>query len=1010
MKKICSTILLFSLFQLNTETYGQSSPSYDMPKITPPSPTASAFARYGDIPVDISTGVPNIEVPLYTITSRKLSIPLVLSYHASGIKVNDISTPIGLGWVLKGMGVVSRTILDRPDEETSQSWSVLGGKATYTSKASYYNALTTMVDYMTNYNVGLNLHNDMLYHDKQADRFNYQLPTGKSGVFRYDFTTQDFSPQHCITAPYSPLVINWSNGGASITDENGVNYYFTKGYGSEQVLNPSSGLYNGSGGKPLTSWYLTSMSTADGNDEIDYEYATETNDATIGYYSQSVSWGLVSQDPRGWGYGIVQQNPNVIVDGGNASLVATHDPMLTKITTATTIVTFQYSKDRKDWANNSRLVSIKIYDKLSNNLIKEIDLNNNDYFGDVNTVGSSRLKLTGVTFKGADASSIQTYSFGYNGGALPPYVNNTNFPGANISSIPNFSQDYWGYYNGANNAGLIPVEYYPNYMSYGMYPGRFGGNRRPNQAFGSMCMLNNITYPTGGTTNFTFEPNYSNNIYQTYSGGYAGNVGGFRIKTITDNAGNGSTITKTYVYPGEGVVPHPLTGALFISYQEYLGGDWTSCDALPPTSGTLGNTTVRSSIQSSSFSPLSYTNGSTIVYPNVSVYEGGGKTDYAYEIPSEYPTNGTPKDDPQDINWTNIYGQYWYDNGSYQPQLLNKYVYKNESGQYKLVSKTENTYQYFRDVDFSTGVNVVHSSYDINNEGQYIDYEYEYGESCPSKSMNKYPKYFSYVDTKIAQRIPLLTKSVETGYDPTGNALTATKTFEYTDLVNLLPTRITTNTSTGESLVSTYTYPLGDNSGTPGVSSFNFFHILTPVIETKNYKNNTFLNSVKAEYASSLFAPSSVITTQGSNQPETRITFAYDQYSNLTDAAKFNDKVHELYVYGYNATLPVAKIATGDGLSSSQVFSQVSTGLSQSILNNPPSDDALRTELNKLRTMFPQNLISTYTYKPLVGMTSETSPNGYITYYQYDSFGRLQFAKDKDGNVLKVYKYHYQEE
>ena len=1005
-------VLLILLVRISL-VQGQN--TYDMHKIIPPSPTAAAFARYGDIPVDISTGVPDIEIPLYTITSRSLSIPLALSYHASGIRVNDISTPVGLGWVLKGMGVVSRTILDRPDEETAQFGLLMGGKAKYIYKKDYDDALATVTNYITNYNLGFDLYKDMTYHDKQADRFNYQLPNGKSGIFRHDFTTQDFSPQHCITTPYIPIVINWNNGGASIKDENGVNYYFSKGYGSEQPLNVCASHYNEScsNGSPNTSWYLTSMQSADGSDEIDYEYADETNDNTIASYMQSVSWGLLTTNQLGQ---FIQQSPGAIADGGNVSLITTHDPMLTKITTATTIVTFQYSKDRKDWVNNSRLASIKIYDKLSNNLIKEIDLSNDDYFGDVGTNGSSRLKLDNVSIKGMDASLAETYSFGYNGGSLPPYANGTNFGGSSTTYIANFSQDYWGYYNGANNAGLIPVEYYPNYWSYGMYPGRFGGNRRPDPTYGSMCMLNSMTYPTGGTTNFTFEPNYSNDVYQGYwsaSTGNAGNVGGFRVKSITSSAGNGSTIIKTYDYAGGGVVPHPLTGNLFSYYQQYIGGgDPSSCDVLLPSSG-YGNTFYRGTIQSSSFSPLAYTNGAIIVYPNVTVYEGGGKTDYTYQIPEEYPTNQTPMSAPQDINWSNIYGQYWYDNGSYQPQLLNKSAYKNDNGQFKLVNRTDNTYQYYRDLDFSTGVNMVHTSYDINNLGQYIDYEYQWGESCPGQSLNQYPYQFSVVDTKVAQRVSLLTKGIETDYDPNGNSLITSKSYEYANTEHLLPTKITATNSKNELLVTELKYPHDFIYQSPYDEMVNR-HVWSPVIEQTSYKNSNFLQATRTNYnywdgsswtnsITNLIVPQTVDTRNQINPNyETRLRYhAYDDKGDVLMVSKEYDARHS-YLWGYNKTYPVAEVVGAD-------YNTISQYVDPNVLNNPTDDNQIRNTLNSLRTSLSGSnaQVTTLTYKPLVGMTSKTDPAGRTTYYEYDNFSRLKLIRDQDNNILKKYCYNY---
>ncbi|TFF34633.1 hypothetical protein [Mucilaginibacter psychrotolerans] len=51
--------------------------------------------------------------------------------------------------------------------------------------------------------------------------------------------------------------------------------------------------------------------------------------------------------------------------------------------------------------------------------------------------------------------------------------------------------------------------------------------------------------------------------------------------------------------------------------------------------------------------------------------------------------------------------------------------------------------------------------------------------------------------------------------------------------------------------------------------------------------------------------------------------------------------------------------------------------------------------------------MSTYTYEPLVGVTSMTDVKSQITYFEYDSIQRLVNIKDQDGNIIKHTDYHY---
>ena len=65
-----------------------------------------------------------------------------------------------------------------------------------------------------------------------------------------------------------------------------------------------------------------------------------------------------------------------------------------------------------------------------------------------------------------------------------------------------------------------------------------------------------------------------------------------------------------------------------------------------------------------------------------------------------------------------------------------------------------------------------------------------------------------------------------------------------------------------------------------------------------------------------------------------------------------------------------------------------------------------------LQRALPYAQVTTYTYRPLVGMTSATAPNGVTTYYEYDAFNRLKRTYIKENNVEKTvqsYDYHYQQ-
>jgi hypothetical protein len=63
--------------------------------------------------------------------------------------------------------------------------------------------------------------------------------------------------------------------------------------------------------------------------------------------------------------------------------------------------------------------------------------------------------------------------------------------------------------------------------------------------------------------------------------------------------------------------------------------------------------------------------------------------------------------------------------------------------------------------------------------------------------------------------------------------------------------------------------------------------------------------------------------------------------------------------------------------------------------------------IDELRLYPSAAQMTTYTYDPLIGTTSQCDINNRITYYEYDGLGRLRLIKDQDGNIIKTLEYHY---
>ena len=84
--------------------------------VTAPSPEAWAMTRHNDEAVDHATGTASIQIPLFAWQAGDNQVQLSLTGRVGAFKVDELGGWFGLGWNLEGAGCVTRSIAGLPDE------------------------------------------------------------------------------------------------------------------------------------------------------------------------------------------------------------------------------------------------------------------------------------------------------------------------------------------------------------------------------------------------------------------------------------------------------------------------------------------------------------------------------------------------------------------------------------------------------------------------------------------------------------------------------------------------------------------------------------------------------------------------------------------------------------------------------------------------------------------------------------------------------------------------------
>ena len=481
MKKISfSTILLIIWCQ--SQLLAQNHADMNSQVNYPSSPTAASLGRYGEYPVNLQNGLVSIDIPFTAVQGRKINFPISISYHASGIKVDQEASWVGLGWSLNASGVITRKIVGGPDDYGAQGF--IQNAATIKEPGEY--DLSVDSDWF----LVKDAHTGKM--DLQPDIYNFNMPGGYAGSFSYASDGKFYAE----TLDNLKISYDKSIQLFEITTDDGTLYRFgldleNNPATEETTIIPTRADFNGSPGA-ISSWYLTEIISPAKEDTVFFTY-TSHNYSDLVVSGQSVT--IAHDDPHTPGIPTLR-NSTSVVQIPDARKLAT-------IRFSRGKLVFNTLDDRQD-RPNIRLSSIDVFEKLGGQYekIQTIELLNNDYydrftatkvyFGAYTPSNEKSLKLNGVTIRGIQSGGEKKYQFAYNDIQLPAR-----------ETTP---QDYWGYFNGKTlNQNLVPK----TERLFGIRDYVFGdADRSPSAEHMKAGMLERITYPTGGTTVFDYEPHY----------------------------------------------------------------------------------------------------------------------------------------------------------------------------------------------------------------------------------------------------------------------------------------------------------------------------------------------------------------------------------------------------------------------------------------------------------------------------------------------------------------------
>ena len=1059
-------ILLLLFFPAATIMAQDFTPDYITyhSEYVPVTPNAATFKVYGDTPVNHATGVPQIEIPLFTIEEDGFSLPISISYHASGIKVDQLAGVAGLGWTLNAGGGIFRQVNDKADEV---GWLVPSAVGYIDAQWVVNNPLN---DFDSQTEMAFSNNND----DYIPDDFSYTL-NGMSGAFilNHDGTVEEETRS---TLKITRIPGTGQLSSYTVADGSGNTYHLgTRETNRTNVVSGTGAGLSFDSSTHTSGWMVDRVVTRN-NRQIDFTYQDYNLQYTFNNVSHSIT--RAPQCPESVSVCGCQGSGGGFTTSQSTTTITNYpfNKLVSQIESPTVRVTFTYADDATLATWKRKLTRVTILDKIGNRT-KYFDFTYGKFTGD------PRLRLDQVQETGFDGTVRPPYTFTYNGISLP-----------DKSST---SKDFLGYYNGAINSTLIPFSLTAFNTLSSSFRSRLA-NRKENLLFLRAGTLTKIQYPTKGSTHFEYEANavidttpvnpvyttknikVSNQIY-TYTGPDA-NRTYFRVPfTISENEDQvfGTPVT----YRADSNICNFDPGFPSIDCSRFNIYERSGSFVLQPgvfnpykVIGAEGSVNL---MKGDYMLELSVANADLTANPgaNIEVFlswreeaPGPQQTFYTGGLRAKTITNRDADDQiltqrsytydgltgyqPSVANTIKSYGEstvYSADNLALNPTLIkNGYYYKNVTiNQVGAAGDTIRTVEKFEDAfrnksyapqmvqqDMYRGTHKVRSVYmQYDNT---VDKDLQFWvlgdkDFCYTNQLNGViflvfnnpnPRNYRHRKNLLSQRTRIdylyeqgdpFTSVVEIDRYQYNNQLQLSRQekdnrYYAQSLADAEQSNFTLYAD-GDWYQVDYTYPVDHTTQSSTLNQLNNKHMTALPVSRKIYNHSRLILGQFQDYDTNGNATATYRyhKGQGSNTAGGHIPADYELFSSF----RMDTRGRPAEIVPYDGT-PVALLWDTSGtyllaqledVTKNQLDTEVPLGVNLFTTG----ETQLQTIYSGLRTAFPGAMITTYSYTPLTGLARSNDTRNMTTYYDYDGLNRLIRVRDLNNRMLQEMIYHYQQ-